>query len=933
MSESRRSSSARRAAGVRRASGSGKSDARGKRIAGGKDAGSRTPSADRIKGSSRTQRKGSAGAAAASTGAGAGAAAAGSTGGARSSAGARATGRRAADQTSVAARHAAPGGAGAGAGKGGGSGRGGSGSSGPGRAGGSGKPGKGGGSKGGRGSRGGRGKKVAATNVLNYPRAGAKNPWRWLPSLRMIVGAMALFVIAGLGFAVWLYNDTEVPEVDDIALAQTSRVYFADGETEMGRFSEINRTIIPNDEIPENVKDAVVASEDSSFYENRGVSPRGIVRALINNLRGGAQQGGSTITQQYVERYHTGTTTSYVGKAKEAVMALKIDQELSKDEILSRYLNTIYFGRGAYGVQEAAQAYFGKDAKDLTDEEAAVLVAVIPAPSAYDPAEDPEKAQQLWTRVIERRVNATGGLTSAEADAMQFPETIPPGRTNVLGGTNGYLLDTVRNELIAQGMTADQLNTGGYRIISTIDPRMQEIAVTAIAELPEDRPDRNRVGTLTIDPATGAIRSMYGGPDFVKQAQNDATQSRMQAGSIFKTFTLIAALEDGYPLNSRWDGNSPKEFPEQGWTVKNFNDTSYGRVTLERATTSSINTAYGEVNIEIGPERTQETAIKLGLPESTPGLGAEPSNVLGSASPTVREMAEVYATVAAGGMYRPSYIVQTVHTPDGTLEYEHQNNEQRALDERVAINATVALQGPPTQGSARSLREVMDGRPVAGKTGTSESFRSAWFVGFTPQLVTAVGMFQPTEDGTGEEPLTRFGDVENMTGGGYPTRIWGSIMSRSLEGQEFVDFPEEVRLENQKRTQRTQAPRPRTTRAPAPEPTTEEPSEEPTTEEPSEEPSEEPTTEEPSEEPTTEEEPTEEPEPEPTTTQPGGGRGNGGGNERPTEEPTTDTQGGERAPNRGGSGTGSGGSGAGGGTGGRDDAGPPAGGGRDDGTA
>lgn len=934
MSESRRSSGARRAAGVRRASGSGKSDARGKRIADGKDAGSRTPSADRIKGSSRTQRKDSAGtsAASAATGAGAGASAAGST------SGARASGRRAAGRTSVAARHAAPGGAGkggagnGGGSKGGGSGRGGSGSSGPGRAGGSGKPGKGGGSKGGRGGRG--KKKVAATNVLNYPRAGAKNPWRWIPSLRMIVGAMALFVIAGLGFAVWLYNDTEVPEVDDIALAQTSRVYFADGETEMGRFSEINRTIIPNDEIPENVKDAVVASEDSSFYENRGVSPRGIVRALINNLQGGAQQGGSTITQQYVERYHTGTTTTYVGKAKEAVMALKIDQELSKDEILSRYLNTIYFGRGAYGVQEAAQAYFGKDAKDLTDEEAAVLVAVIPAPSAYDPAENPERAQQLWTRVIERRVNATGGLTAAEADAMQFPETIPPGRTNVLGGTNGYLLDTVRNELIAQGMTEDQLNTGGYRIVSTIDPRMQEIAVTAIAELPEDRPERNRVGTLTIDPSTGAIRSMYGGPDFVAQAQNDATQSRMQAGSIFKTFTLIAALEDGYPLSSRWDGNSPKEFPQQGWEVNNFNDISYGRVTLEKATTSSINTAYGELNIEIGPERTQETAIKLGLPESTPGLGAEPSNVLGSASPTVREMAEVYATVAAGGMYRPSYIVQTVHTPDGALEYEHQNNEQQVLDERVAINATVALQGPPTQGSARSLRNVMDGRPVAGKTGTSESFRSAWFVGFTPQLVTAVGMFQPTEDGTGEEPLTRFGDVENMTGGGYPTRIWGSIMSRSLEGQEFIDFPEEVRLENQKRSQRTQAPRPRTTQAPAPQPTSEEPEPEPTTEEPTEEPTtEEPTT----EEPTTEQpEPEPEPEPEPTT-QPGGGRGggggNGGGNQQPTESPSADTQGGDATSGRGGSGGSGSGAGSGsGGSGGRDDAGPPAG-SREDGSA
>src|SRR5690606_29150956 len=342
----------------------------------------------------------------------------------------------------------------------------------------------------------GRGTKVAATNFLNYPRAGAKNPWRWIPSLRMIVGAMALMVLAGLGFAAWIYNSTEVPEPSDFALAQTSRVYYADGKTEMGQFSEINRTELPADEIPDSIKQAVVASEDSTFYENRGVSPRGIIRALVNNLSGGARQGGSTITMQYVERYYTGTETSYVGKAKEAVMALKIDQELSKDEILSRYLNTIYFGRGAYGVQEASQAYFGKDAKDLTEAEAALLVAVIPGPSAYDPANNPEKAVQLWDRVITRQVGQ-GQMTPAEADAIEFPETIDPKSENSLGGTKGYLLSQVRKELLAQGFTEDEINTGGFTIVSTIDPKVQESTVEAVENLPDSRPDNNRVGTVT----------------------------------------------------------------------------------------------------------------------------------------------------------------------------------------------------------------------------------------------------------------------------------------------------------------------------------------------------------------------------------------------------------------------------------------------------
>ncbi|PMC75958.1 transglycosylase domain-containing protein [Brachybacterium sp. UMB0905] len=737
-------------------------------------------------------------------------------------------------------------------------------------------------------------------NFLNYPRAGAKNPWRWIPSLRMIAGALALMVLAGLGFAVWLYNDTDVPAPSDFALAQSSRVYYADGETEMGRFSEINRTEIPADEIPENIKQAVVASEDSTFYENRGISPRGIVRALINNLSGGARQGGSTITQQYVERYHTGTNTSYLGKMREMVMALKIDQELSKEEILARYLNTIYFGRGAYGVQEAAQAYFNKDAKDLTDAEAALLVAVIPAPSAYDPANDQDKAVSLWDRVITRQVNLEQ-MTPAEGDALEFPETAKPSSENELGGTKGYLLVEVRKELLEQGFTEEEIDTGGFTIISTIDKEMQKHSVEAIKDLPDDRPKNNRVGTMTLDPATGAIRAMYGGPDYVKQAQNDATQSRMQAGSIFKTFTLIAALQDGYPLDSLWQGNSPQTF-DGGWEVNNFANASYGTVTLERATASSINTAYAQLNLEIGPQRTRDVAVELGLPEDTPGLTEDAANVLGSASPTVGEMAEVYATLAAGGVHRERYIVESVTRPDGSSRYEHEKEEKRAMDQDVATNATVALQGPPTVGSARKLEGIMGGRPVAGKTGTSEKMRSAWFVGFTPQLVTAVAMFQPGEDGS-EQSLAPFGGEQYITGSTWPTSVWGQIMSRSLEGQEFIDFAPAVPLDNEIRSRSQPSPQPQPTQAPPPEEEepSEEPTEEPTEEEPTEEEptEEEPTEEEPTEEPepTDEPEPTEEPEPEPTEEQPSDPPGNGdnpgrggGGRGKPTEKPTAEEQ-------------------------------------------
>ncbi|MDO5662294.1 MAG: transglycosylase domain-containing protein, partial [Brachybacterium sp.] len=673
------------------------------------------------------------------------------------------------------------------------------------------------------------GKTTPRKNALNYPRAGVRGPLRWFPSFRMILGALALFVLAGLGAAVYIYNSIDVPEPNEIALAETSTVYLADGETEVGTFSQVNRTILPDEDIPQNVKDAVVASEDSTFYENRGVSPRGILRAFINNIQGGARQGGSTITQQYVENYYTGTDTSYVGKVREVVMALKIDQEQSKDEILANYLNTIYFGRGAYGVQAASQAYFDKDAADLTDEEAALLVAVIPAPSTYDPANDEDQAIAHWNRVLEREVNATGTLTAEEADAMQFPETISPDATNRLGGTNGYLMQYAKNELVAQGISEEDIETKGYRITLTVDPDIQQYSVDAIENLPEDRPDGNRVGTMTLDPSTGAIRGMYGGPDYVSQSYNDASDSRMQAGSIFKTFTLVAALEEGTSLYSSWDGDSPKYF--SGWRVQNFNQTSYGRVNLVQATTNSINTAYAELNIAIGPERTRDAAIQLGLAEETPGLEGYPSNVLGSASPTVQEMAEAYATIASGGVHRSPYIVQSVENPDGSTEYTHEEDAERVLDEGVAINATVALQGPPSSGSARYIGQNMGGRPVAGKTGTSEGFRSAWFVGFTPQLVTAVGMFQPSEDGGTEEPLTPFGGVQQITGGTYPTQIWTDIMQPALEGEEFIDFPPAVTLDNQR--SRGEGTATTTTQAPATQaPATEEPVEDQTTEAP-----------------------------------------------------------------------------------------------------
>ncbi|WP_448073975.1 transglycosylase domain-containing protein [Georgenia yuyongxinii] len=280
---------------------------------------------------------------------------------------------------------------------------------------------------------------------FDYPRSGKGPIRRWLPSWPVVLGAMLTGVAAVLGVFVFAYATTDVPAPDDFALAESTTVYYADGETPMGSFAEVDRESVPLDTLPPHVSAAVIASEDSGFYENNGVDPKGLVRALWNNVRGLPTQGGSTLTQQYVERYYTGTTTNYLGKFKETILALKIDRSQSKETILENYLNTIYFGRGAYGIEKAAQAYFGKPAAELTISESALIAGIIPSPSRWDPAVDPERAEQRWNRVLDLMVQ-DDWITQADRDAAVYPTTIDPSSDNTYGGPNGYLLTMVRAE-------------------------------------------------------------------------------------------------------------------------------------------------------------------------------------------------------------------------------------------------------------------------------------------------------------------------------------------------------------------------------------------------------------------------------------------------------------------------------------------------------
>jgi membrane peptidoglycan carboxypeptidase len=483
--------------------------------------------------------------------------------------------------------------------------------------------------------------------VINYPRSDKTGAGRFLPSWKLVLGLMLSGIVLAAGaFALAVFL-IPVPDQNDVALAETTKVTYADGKNVIGRVGDVRRTSIPLSEVPEHVQYAVLAAEDRDFYDHGGFSIQGITRAFVNNISGGDKQGGSTITQQYVKNAYLTQEQTWTRKLKELILSVKLETIESKDQILEDYLNTIYFGRGAYGIEAASEVYFGKKTAKLTLEEGAALAAIIQSPGNFEPSLYPDELQARWNYVLEGMLSE-GWITQQEYQNAEFPKFKKLKSKNQYAGQNGYIIEAVRREMVEMGWTEAELNQGGLTIVTTIDRKAQSSAVTAVETAgPQYDDQRVRIGLAAVRPVTGEIAAIYGGKDYLDNQLDNALQARAQAGSTFKAFTLAAALEEDFGLDSTWNGNSPATV--QGYTLQNFANASYGTVTLLQATTKSINTAYVDAEATVGVKESINAAERLGLPADTPGIEPNLTFVLGSASPRAIDMAASFSTFAGRG--------------------------------------------------------------------------------------------------------------------------------------------------------------------------------------------------------------------------------------------------------------------------------------------
>jgi membrane peptidoglycan carboxypeptidase len=598
-----------------------------------------------------------------------------------------------------------------------------------------------------------------------------------------------LLVIAAAGI---LYAEVKVPTPQSINTAEVSKVTYRDGKTEIMKIGTVNRTNVPLSSVSMAAQHAVLAAEDKNFYSESGISFSGIIRALWADVRGHEiTQGGSTITQQYAKNAYLSQERSFTRKLKEIVIAIKLDKKYSKDQILEYYLNTIYFGRGAYGIEAAAQTYFGVPAAKLTDGQGAVLAGLIRAPSVLDPRVSPQAAQTRFTQVVDAMA-AQNWLQPGEGTTLKMPATLPV----QTGGPNGsktpqdaYIREEVIKELNDHGISEDEVLRGGLQITTTLDQGAQAAAVKAVTDSFAFTPPDVEPALVAITPGTGEIRAWYGGRYYGKGPNGftdyvDNVRDPIQPGSSFKPIALAAALEQGISLNSYYNGNSGQVI-EPGYPlgVPNYAGESLGQINLLQATAQSINSVFVPLAIDAGLDKVIKTAHELGIPDSE-RLPAVSSLPLGVAATSPLNMTDVYATFAAQGMQAPAHLVAKVVDDTGKVLYTASTKAKRVMSEAVAADQTYALQQPFQYGTAAGL--APPGRPVAGKTGTTDNNVSTWLCGYAPQLATCVAVSRANH----KQSLNGiFNTATEATGASTAGKTWQQFMTDALAGQPVIPFP------------------------------------------------------------------------------------------------------------------------------------------------
>jgi len=609
--------------------------------------------------------------------------------------------------------------------------------------------------------------------------------------MRKVIVRAAVFVtgfgfVAGSVLFALAYFTVDVPDANAYVNSQSTIFQYANGE-EIGRVGTQNRQIVPLAKIPLKVRQAVLAAEDKSFYSNKAFSVTGILRAAFNNLTGGSLQGGSTITQQYAKTAFLTPSRTIQRKVRELVIAIKLENELSKDQIFESYLNTIYFGRGSYGVMTASQQYFNRTVDQLTISQAAVIASILRSPGLYDPAFAEGNAERLANRFeyVKNNMLEEGWLSEEEAAKMKLPEVAPRATSGQLSGPKGHVIEAVQKELAKMGFSQEQLLVGGLVIKTTLDQKAQQSAVDAVNRFyPSNAPEDLRIGLAAIRPGTGEVLALYGGRDYLERQLNDATQSITQAGSTFKPFAIIAALEKGIPLTSMWNGDSPQTFDDLGkpYEVFNYGNNGWGQVDLMTATKHSINTVFVPLGIDVGPDKVVDVARRAGIPD-TVAMMPTPSFVLGTSSPHVIDVANAYATFAAQGVRSKPYLVSQVIGSNKGVLFEATPSTEEVFSKDVMADLTYALKGTITGGTGAAALAL--GRPAAGKTGTSQSNASAWFSAYTPQIAASVSFFRDNAT----QSLNGIGGMTSVTGGSFPARIWTQFMKGALKGEPVMSFP------------------------------------------------------------------------------------------------------------------------------------------------